>query len=447
MKQLIIIAFSSLLILSCGSKTKKPVSISGSIENNSSDSIYLISNDIRKAIAITDGHFSDTLKLSTPVYFKFYTGNQLGWIYLTPGSNLSLKTDMEDFDNQLKFEGSLSKENAFLAAKVLKEIEFSKGQKDFFTLEASDFKKKSIEYKEELLTMLNKSGASKTFINSEKKNLEYNYLLMLIQYPAAYSYFSGNKMNEIPAEFREELNKVDITDEKDYNLLPSYKDLVFYNMSLKIDEAKDAEEVEKIIAGIQSQTIKDDVMSQLLMYTISSGGADAQKYFDIVQKYAKDEDLIKRANTEFEQVKKLLPGSPSPKFAYPDINGNEVALSDLKGKLVYIDVWATWCVPCLQEIPSMKKLEEDYRDKGVYFVGMSIDQRKDFEKWEKMVAEKELRGIQVFADNDWSSQFARDFNVNGIPRFILLDKEGNIITADAPRPSNPDIRTLFDEHI
>src|SRR5690606_22180824 len=106
------------------------------------------------------------------------------------------------------------------------------------------------------------------------------------------------------------------------------------------------------------------------------------KYYDIVQKYSQDDDLKKRAATEFEQVKRLLPGSPSPEFIYPDINGKDVALSDLKGKLVYIDVWATWCVPCLQEIPSLKKLESDYHGKDIYFVSMSVDQKKDFEKWQ-----------------------------------------------------------------
>ena len=65
----------------------------------------------------------------------------------------------------------------------------------------------------------------------------------------------------------------------------------------------------------------------------------------------------------------------------------------------------------------------------------------------KMVKEKDLQGVQIFSDNDWNSQFVVDYGIRGIPRFILLDKEGKIINADAPRPSNPKLRSLIDKHI
>ena len=61
-----------------------------------------------------------------------------------------------------------------------------------------------------------------------------------------------------------------------------------------------------------------------------------------------------------------------------------------------------------------------------------------------MVSEKELGGIQVFADNDWSSKFITDYGIKGIPRFILIDKEGNIVNSVAPRPSNSDLRALLE---
>jgi len=443
-KQLFVAAIASVLVISCDSK--KEVSLNGNIENNTADSIYLVNNDFRKSIAVKNGAFGDTINISKPGYFKFYAGNQFAWIYLTPGAELILKTDMNKFDDQLKFNGKLSNENNFLAKKTVKQIAMSNNPSEFFRQDAVAFKQKIENYKTELLADLEKSNASKSFKESERKNIEFEYLLMLAQYPQAYSFFTQKEI-EMPADFEKEVSAVNLDNEEDFELLPSYRDLVLYQNSRKIDEAGSGDEIEKIIADIKSQNIKDGIMSQLLMYTISSGGPDAQKYYDIVQKYSQNEDLKKRAATEFEQVKKLLPGSPSPEFIYPDINGKDVALSDLKGKLVYIDVWATWCVPCLQEIPSMKKLESDYHDKDIYFVSMSVDQKKDFEKWQNMVKEKELQGIQIFADNDWKSQFVKDYNINGIPRFILLDREGKIITADAPRPSDPNIRLLFDEQI
>ncbi|RUA11599.1 MAG: thioredoxin [Flavobacteriia bacterium] len=147
--------------------------------------------------------------------------------------------------------------------------------------------------------------------------------------------------------------------------------------------------------------------------------------------------------TEHQRIAQLAPGKPSPKFNYPDISGKNVSLDDLKGKYVYVDVWATWCAPCKREIPSLIKLNEEYKGKDIVFVSLSIDKKEDKGKWEEMVKTKGLKGIQLFADNNWKSDFVTAYGITGIPRFILIDKKGNILDADAPRPSNPKLKELF----
>ncbi|MEL6810620.1 MAG: TlpA disulfide reductase family protein [Bacteroidota bacterium] len=145
---------------------------------------------------------------------------------------------------------------------------------------------------------------------------------------------------------------------------------------------------------------------------------------------------------------KLPKGSPSPVFSnYENHAGGATSLEELKGKYVYIDVWATWCGPCKVEIPHLKKVEADYHDKNIEFVSVSIDKLKDHEKWMSMVSEKELGGVQLFADSDWESKFVKDYFIKGIPRFILIDPDGNIVSPDAPRPSDPKLRTLLEEII
>jgi thiol-disulfide isomerase/thioredoxin len=136
--------------------------------------------------------------------------------------------------------------------------------------------------------------------------------------------------------------------------------------------------------------------------------------------------------------------SPSPSFDYDNYKGGKTKLEDFKGKYVYIDVWATWCGPCRAEIPFLKKMEEKYHDKNIAFVSISIDKLKDLEKWKTMVKDKELGGVQVFADNDWNSQFVKDYKITGIPRFILIDPKGNILKADAERPSSPKLEVELD---
>jgi len=142
----------------------------------------------------------------------------------------------------------------------------------------------------------------------------------------------------------------------------------------------------------------------------------------------------------------LVKGEISPKFAaYENFKGGTTSLEDLKGKYVYIDVWATWCGPCKAEIPFLKEVEKAYHGKNIEFVSISVDKAKAHEAWKQMVEEKELSGIQLFADNDWKSEFVQAYKINGIPRFILIDPQGNIVSADAPRPSSNYLIVLFDE--
>lgn len=145
-----------------------------------------------------------------------------------------------------------------------------------------------------------------------------------------------------------------------------------------------------------------------------------------LKQYYKEELAIQKLNN-----------APSPTFNYENHKGGTTKLEDLRGKYVYIDVWATWCGPCIAEIPHLKKVEEHFKGKNIEFVGISIDTKKDYEKWKKFVVTKELVGTQLFADNDWNSDFVKAYGINGIPRFILIDPKGNVVNANADRPSSP----------
>jgi len=147
-----------------------------------------------------------------------------------------------------------------------------------------------------------------------------------------------------------------------------------------------------------------------------------------------------------ENIVRFAKGNRSPIFInYENSNGGTTSLSDLKGKYVYIDVWATWCAPCKAEIPHLKALEKDFHDKNIEFVSISVDKPEAHENWSQMVNNEGLSGIQLLADNNFESAFIMEYAINSIPRFILLDPEGNIVDADADRPSNPNLKALFIE--
>jgi thiol-disulfide isomerase/thioredoxin len=152
---------------------------------------------------------------------------------------------------------------------------------------------------------------------------------------------------------------------------------------------------------------------------------------------------------QIETEKLLGKGKPSPKFKnYLNYKGGKNSLDSFKGKFVYIDLWATWCKPCIAQIPYLKKLEEKYARKKIKFVSISTDNaqtagswKNALSKWKNMVKNKSLTGVQLYAGKD--NKFMIDYQVTGIPRFILIDPKGNIVSANAPRPSDPNLEILL----
>ncbi len=131
----------------------------------------------------------------------------------------------------------------------------------------------------------------------------------------------------------------------------------------------------------------------------------------------------------------------SSNASYYDMEGKSVSLEDLKGKYLYIDVWATWCGPCRQEIPHLKKLEEQFHGKNIHFVSISLDARR--KDWMAMVEKEQLGGIQLLGGPE--AQIAIDYKINGIPRFLLFDRDGKLINNNMPRPSDAQTAKMLEQ--
>ncbi|MBK5721969.1 TlpA family protein disulfide reductase [Dysgonomonas sp. Marseille-P4677] len=172
-----------------------------------------------------------------------------------------------------------------------------------------------------------------------------------------------------------------------------------------------------------------------------------EEFLDFEQKYGKyliTEDQKDRFKDTIKAVASLAQGQEVVNLKFPDINGKDVAMSDLRGKIVYIDIWATWCGPCIKEIPALKKLEEEYQKQDIVFLGINTDVSKDIQKWKDFIKNRNLKGVQVFAGDNAKKDLLDIYKIAGIPRFMLIGKDGKIISADAPRPSSPEIRPLLD---
>ena len=169
--------------------------------------------------------------------------------------------------------------------------------------------------------------------------------------------------------------------------------------------------------------------------------AGMEKY----EPYFKTPNLMQKAEAVGTKLYKTRAGGIAADFTYPDAEGKMVSLSDFRGKVVLIDVWATWCGPCRGEIPALKKLEKEMEGTDVVFMSVSVDEEKNHQKWLDTIKEEQLGGVQLFA-NGWS-KITKDYKINGIPRFIVIDRQGKVASVDAPRPSNPALKALLEREL
>ena len=132
-------------------------------------------------------------------------------------------------------------------------------------------------------------------------------------------------------------------------------------------------------------------------------------------------------------------GQPAPFIALHDEKNQPVNLSMLRGKYVVIDVWATWCEPCLRQAPIFASLSEKYRNSPITFLSISTDE--DLNAWQQHIKRKKNRVIQWRAINKFTME--KFYGINAIPRFILLDPDGNFVNANLPQPQNPNFEVLL----
>ncbi|MFI1773672.1 TlpA family protein disulfide reductase [Thalassobellus citreus] len=448
-KQLFIFAIAFTL-LACNKK--QPVDytlISGNIKNNSVNELLLGKEGIgtiKKIVVNADGTFNDTIKNASGLNILMVAKSSV-FLYLDNGMSLNINADEKDFDNSLSITGKGNEISNYLLFKRTKEREYAK----FIKLDEDGFKKKIKELNSILSRVIDTMhGIPESYKTAEKRSLNYKYLNKLLFY-----YSFQKRQSKEPIDFKEPiaLKTMDYNNEADYLFSSDYKQLVKKHYKKEIQKIAEKDSIDfgsagfKVLSKISNATIKNQMLFSVAKRSISKV-EDLESYYNQYMKESTDEANNVKITEIYNNLKKLRKGSISPKFInYENNAGGTLSLNDLlnKGKYIYVDIWATWCGPCRAEVPHLKRIEEQYHDKNIEFLSISIDEAKNHDKWKKMIVDDALGGIQLLADNDWKSQFIKDYNINGIPRFILIDPKGNIIDAEAPRPSDSKLISLFNE--
>ena len=448
MKKLFAFAITSFLLVSCNNEPEIDYTLfSGTIENPKGDvvTIYQGREKVKEFKLSPEGTFSDTLRIENG-YYSVGHGRERSTIYLQKGDDINMTLNPNEFDETISYTGVGSENNNYLAAKYLADEKASGEISAIYSLEEKEFVLKMNEIKGIKEKLLNESEQiSAEFKALEQKNLEFELLTAVQRYENYHKYFAKKEEFKASEEFLKPLREVNYSDGELYETLDTYKQLVQGHYSEAIRNSDDPFKIFEELKSNGSAELRTD-LANMLTYEVSPNNENNEAYYKGILAISDDEEFKTRLTSKYEKVKLLAKGMPSPEFIdYENHKGGTMSLSDLKGKYVYVDVWATWCAPCKREIPYLKEVEASYHDKNIAFVSTSIDKAKDHNVWVEMVKDKELGGIQLFADNDWNSKFVKDYAIEGIPRFILIDPEGNIVTADAPRPSDPNLVKMFEE--
>ena len=443
------------LLAACGEKAAEGkvdyAVLSGKVSSvdakGENQKLLLLQNDeVVKEIPVqADGTFRDTIREIGDNHFYYLVENPAVQtpLYLANGTNMELTLNEEMSKTMVS--GSQTKQTQYLIERnSFINDRINGADSNLFGQKPQEFKENVKAFFAELDKKLKAYGFDEEFVKNQEKWTNYKFVEYLTIFPTYHRYTSGNEAI-LPDDFYAERDGIDYDNAEEFRTIDTYRDLVRSKFYTIINNPNDAENIKKFISevnALKSDNIRAD-LAKGTFQLISPSSTVNKEIFDFINKNVTDEKVKEAAKKAYDVATKLTSGSPSPKFSnYENFNGGTTSLDDFKGKVTYIDIWATWCLPCRGEIPALKELEKKFHGKDVAFVSISIDQNKD--EWKEFVKSEDLKGVQLFAENAFESQFIQDYGIRQIPTFIIIDKEGKIVNADAPRPSSDEITGLLE---
>lgn len=465
-------------------KSKIPLChILGNVNSNKKTIILAHANGQREDIEITAGRFDKKIELDTG-YYQLSDHS----VYLEPG----FKLKMTITDSAITFNGKGEVENRLLIEIPLMIHKFlpfkgSAVSDSINTIPPADLIKLIEAYKLAARNLLNENFTSMQFRKLQEENIDYISRYYLKYYDDNYGidrvkqarFFeladmkrkgtvkltplallsAGNemrvkKMSLAQHQIIQDMvwKDFDMNNGVLYGFSKPYRSLLNKRLAIltksymrQTESNKDESEYRIKLAqeNIKNELIKEDITYSATTELLKLRKGDVE---EIYRRYVESStnpnnlSLIRKIFNGIQISRKL---KKSPSFLFEDIVGNKVGLESFLGSYVYIDIWATWCSPCIAEFPYLNSLSDKYKNQNISFVGISIDAFEDLAKWKKVVLENKFSNKQLHGNKD--SNFIKSFNVYSIPRYILIGPDGMVVSDDAPRPSSKDISEILNQ--
>lgn len=382
----------------------------------------------------SEGRFSLEVNLDKPAFYRIRRNT----LYLSPGDNLQIVIEEDPQQSVITGKGyeannylknrTFPKAGSYLEAgrKIKKDpdslIIFVRAESQRRLNELNKLQNVTAEFKD-----LEKARIYGDVLNTYFSYPTYRRDLQTIKDRDVYLATVGQIMNKFTSEIKTYVPQVN--EERFLNvevvryIMPKIKSNPKYHQGIELN------------SRINELYTTLDKIAELSRKPSLSAINEIKEYL----KTMKYDDLRTELSKRLEQVGELVQGAPAIDFEMEDKNGKQLRLSDLKGKYIYIDFWATWCGPCKGEAPYFEKLRTEIPEEDITFIAVSTDNSK--KAWLEYLNKEEKKTPQYHSSD---SKLRKDWLIAAIPRFILIDKDFKIVDAYAIRPSSEKAKPYFE---
>jgi thiol-disulfide isomerase/thioredoxin len=407
---------------------------------------------LTESVLAKDGSFHLEVLTIKPGQFALEHGDESTTLFLYPGDSLYVTLDTKQFDETINYQGRGAEINNYLAKQYL-DFESTFGSEYFmqtyYKRIASSDAENFLAYADSLvkvkLDYLNKfrTQLPTTFYDYRYADIVYEYAIAKADFPFMHYYVRGIqdstlKVNQGYFDF---YNALHVENE---NYLESYNFVSYLSYLTRYEAAKkfgrdSISAMDKLVSArfLFKGKIREKAISELLSQTLDYGSSDEVKMlYEKAMPDITDPELRETLIAKHNLITSLMPGKMAPGITLNTKEGKVVNLADFKGKVVFLDFWATWCGPCMREMPAAKILQDTFAGKDVVFLYVSLDE--DEKAWLATMESRKMKGVHVRASG-FSHQIAKIYAVNGIPKYYLIGRDGSILNNNPPRPSDPEV--------